>query len=279
VLGSHKDDERKRRMLILESGWRVLNYRVVYFPTAEKLEDLIAGLGRNALLRVRQTMATLGDVSHLLHRSVFKAMCLDLTSDLGTLRNAMDSTSRRWLNRAEKMSDRTRVTVNHPPGREEFVDLYNRFARLHAHSGPLSSKALQRLEGCSDLFMMHCDGRAVSGHLWLRDGPQRRVRLLFSASSRLDGKEEAALSGALNRLLHWHEIEFYKAAGIELYDLGGFDDEHDRESSLTRFKLSLGARIREENNYIFGRGLPVLLFKSYAAMPRLTTVLRGRLPA
>jgi hypothetical protein len=266
-------------MLILERDWGLLNYRVAYFPTAENLDQLVAGLGLNALLRIRQTVATLGEVSHLLQRSVFKAMCLDLTRDLGTLRSGMDSTSRRWLNRAEKMRHRTRVTVNDPAGREEFVDLYNRFARLHAHSGPISGKALQRLIGCSDLFMMYCDGRAVSGHLWLRDEPERRVRLLFSASSRLDGNEEAAISGALNRLLHWQEIEFYKTAGIELYDLGGFENEHDRDSSLTRFKLSLGARIREENDYIFGRGLPVVLFKSYAAMPRLTSVLRGRLPA
>ena len=266
-------------MVIIESDWGFLNYRVAYFPTAEKLEELVAGLGLNALLRIRQTAATLGDASHLLHRSVFKAMCLDLTSDLETLRSAMDSTSRRWLRRAEKMRDRTRVTVNDPAGRAEFVDLYNRFARLHAHSGPLSGKALQRLEGSSDLFMMYCDGRAASGHLWLRDEPEGRVRLLFSASSRLDSKEEAALSGALNRLLHWHEIEFYKAGGFELYDLGGFENEHDRQSSLTRFKLSLGARIREENDYVLGRGLPVVLFRAYAAMPRLTSVLRGRLPA
>lgn len=266
-------------MVILDSGWTLLNYRVAYFPTAEDLERLIRGLGRNALLRVRQTAVALDKVSHLLHRSTFKAICLDLTKDLRTIRSEMDSTSRRWLTRAEKMHTHIRVAVNDPSTREGFVDLYNSFARLHAHSGPLSGKALQRLEACSDLFLIYHDDRAICGHLWLRDQPEHRVRLMFSASSRLNGEQDAALAGALNRFLHWHEIELYKNSGFTVYDLGGFESDSDRESSLTRFKLSLGARIREEHDYIIGRGLPVVLFKAYQAVPQLTSILRGRLPA
>lgn len=266
-------------MIVLESNWRLLNYRVAYFPTAGDVRRLVSGLHRNALLRIRQTPVTLEDAAHVLHRSVFKALCVDLTRDVRALRAAMDSTSRRWLNRAEKMRPRVHVAVNDPTTRDAFVTLYNDFARLHEHSGPLSRSTLEELERCSDLFMLYYETQPVCGHLWLRDGLAGRSRLLCSASSRLNSGEDAALCGALNRFLHWYEMDMYKSSGFTLYDLGGFENDHDRESSLTRFKLSLGAQIREENDYVIGRGIAVLAFLAYRALPQLTTVLRGRLPA
>jgi hypothetical protein len=266
-------------MIVLDRNLVFFKYAVAYFPSAPELDSAISSMPLNSLLRVRQTSADIAEHDHLLRRSVFKTLYIDLTPDAAALRSAMDSTSRRWLNKAEKMRERVRIVVNDKSTFRDFLDLYNRFARLHAHSGPLSPRGLERFAAHSDVYVAYLDARAVCGHVWLRDEAARRVRLLFSASSRLEGKDDAAISGAINRLLHWHQILSYKERGVVTYDLGGFEHDEDLESSLTRFKMSMGARVQEENDYVFGRGIAKLFFGMYTATPQLSSMLRGRLPA
>lgn len=266
-------------MIVLDSDWKVMNYRVVYFPAPDMVRLMSGGLLANELMRVRQTRADVDAHPNLLQRSTFKAICVDLTEDLGTLRRRMDSTCRRWLRKAENVMRRVELRVNDPTTFGDFAKLYNSFASLNKHSGPISARKLAVFAGVSDLYVAYHDGRAACGHLWLRDEGAHRVRLIFSASSRLESKEDANLSGALNRYLHWMEIERYKEQGFELYDMGGFEAEGDIDHSLTRFKLSLGGFIVEENNYCFGRGLAKLAYRLYAKVPSMTAQLRGRLPA
>ncbi|MGH7934539.1 MAG: GNAT family N-acetyltransferase [Candidatus Binataceae bacterium] len=266
-------------MIVLDSDWKLLNYRVIYFPTPEMVRLMSGELLPNELMRVRQTVADVDEHPNLLQRSTFKAICVDLTKDIDTLRRQMDSTCRRWLRKAENLMPGVEIRTNDPATFHDFAQLYNGFASLNKHSGPISAKKLAVFTGVSDLYVAYHDGRAACGHLWLRDEGARRVRLIFSASSRLESKEDANLSGALNRYLHWMEIEQYKKQGFELYDMGGFEAETDIDHSLTRFKLSLGAFIVKENNYCFGRGLAKLAYRLYARVPLMTSQLRGRLPA
>jgi hypothetical protein len=266
-------------LVIVDTNWKVLRYRVAYFPTQQLSELLIYELAANELLRIRQTPAELDDSSNLLRRSVFKSIQIDLSKDLSVLRQKMDETCRRWLRKAGRLLGDVEIRRNSTAAEADFVNLYNRFASRSGHSGPLSTKRLQRFARVSDLLVLYSSGRPICGHVWVRDEVASRVRLLFSASSRLEGKEEASLSGALNRYLHWHEIELFKGEHFDTYDLGGFEAEEDVDDSLTRYKLSLGGSIVQENNYSVGRGVAKLIFKFYEGMPQLNAHLRGRLPA
>lgn len=266
-------------MIVVDTGWSGFRYRVAYFPTGELARLLIGEMGSNELLRLRQMRSDFDDMPTLLYRSSFKAICVDLTEDLETLRGRMDDTCRRWLRKAERLAGEVEIRRNDAEAERDFVLLYNRFAALSGHSGPLTSARLRRFAGRSDLFGLYYRNRLVCGHLWLRDPVADRVRLMFSASSRLEGRREADLSGALNRYLHWREIQLFKNERFAIYDLGGFEADEDIEDSLTRYKLSLGGSIVRENNYWFGRGIARLAFSLYAAMPQLNSLLRGRLPA
>ncbi|MGD0291519.1 MAG: GNAT family N-acetyltransferase [Candidatus Binataceae bacterium] len=266
-------------MVIVDTNWKVFRYRVAYFPTQQLSEMLIHELATNELLRIRQTPAELDNSSNLLRRTVFKSIRINLSEDLSVLRRKMDETCRRWLRKAEKFHGEIEIRRNSPAATADFITLYNRFASRSKHSGPLSPGRLQRFAGMSDLLVLYSRSRPVCGHFWLRDEVASRVRLLFSASSRLEGKEDAILVGALNRYLHWHEIEFFKSEQFDTYDLGGFEAEEDLEDSLTRYKLSLGGSIVRENNYCVGRGVAKLVFKAYEGLPQLNAHLRGRLPA
>jgi hypothetical protein len=266
------------QVLILDTDWKLFNYRVVYFPTKELAQLMLGDLRANELVRIRQTSATLEGHPDLLRQSEFKSICIDLTEDLATLRKKLDSTCRRWLRKAEAMSE-VEIRINDPATYSDFIDLYNRFAARSGHSGPISARSLAKYAEASDLLAVYHQGLMACGHLWLRDEVARRVRLVFSASARLESKRDADLSGALNRHLHWQEIEKYKSEGFELYDMGGFEADEDVSHPLTRFKLSLGAFILKENNYCFGRGLAKLIYRIYAGVPLLTSQLRGRLPA
>jgi hypothetical protein len=266
------------QVLVLDTDWKLVNYRVVYFPTTELAQVMLADLRLNELMRVRQTGATLEGHPDLLRQSEFKAICIDLTEDLATLRRKLDLTCRRWLRKGEAMRE-VEIRTNDPATHGDFIDLYNRFAARNGHSGPISARTLAKYAEISDLLVVYYQGLATCGHLWLRDEVARRVRLVFSASARLESRRDANLSGALNRHLHWQEIEKYKHEGFELYDMGGFEADEDISHPLTRFKLSLGAFILKENNYCFGRGLAKLMYRIYAGVPLLTSQLRGRLPA
>jgi hypothetical protein len=266
-------------LVIVDTSWGVFRYRVAYFPTQQLSEMLIRELGPNELLRIRQTPAKLAESTNLLEHSVFRSISIDLSADLSVLRQKMDETCKRWLRKAEKLLGEVEIRRNGAAAQADFITLYNRFARRSKHSGPLSPKRLERFARISDLLVLYSHGRPVCGHVWLRDEVASRVRLLFSASSRLEGREDANLSGALNRYLHWYEMELFKNEQFDRYDLGGFEADSDADDSLTRYKLSLGASILYENNYSIGRGVAKLVYRVYQSMPQMNSHLRGRLPA
>jgi hypothetical protein len=266
-------------MIILDTHWPMLSYRVVYFPTPQMLDLMLSDLRPNQLIRIRQTRAAFEYHPYLVRRSAFRAICIDLTNSLDSLQRRMDATCRRWLRKAANVRHQIDIRVNDQATYHDFIRLYNSFAARHRHSGPISDKALARLRRVSDLFVAYYQGRPACGHLWLRDEVCSRTRLIFSASSRLEGRQEANLSSLVNRYLHWAEIEKYRAEGFDLYDMGGFENEADLSHSLTRFKLSLGGFLLTENNFCFATGFARLAYRIFDGLPGLLPRLRGRLPA
>ncbi len=266
-------------MIKVERNLPGLDYRVVYFPTGPEISAMLREMRLNAIVRVRQTRVVLDAAPNLLAHDRFYALCLDLTGSLEAIQAKMNSTCARYIRKAAKLDGRLEIDRNSPRAERDFLDVYNAFAALKKHSGPLFRATLDSMRAVSDIFVIYADGRAVAGHLWMLDPSSKRVRLMFAASTRLEGSEQGTFVASLNRYLHWHEIQLYKSEGFEFYDFGGFQSPADAEHPLNKFKLSFGAFIVEEHDYVFGRGLGSLAYRLYRMIPSFSAHMRGRLPA
>ena len=233
----------------------------------------------NELIRVRQTRVELDDAPNLLAHDRFYTVCIDLTPSLDDMQAKMHSRGARYIRAAAKMGERLEIEKNSPRAERDFIDVYNSFAELKKHSGPLSRATLDSMRTVSDTFVIYCDGKAIAGHLLLLDPSGKRVRQMFGASIRLEGNERGTFVSSIHRYLNWHEIQHYKSEGFELFDFGGFQSPADAEHPLNKFKLSFGAVIVEEHDYVFGRGLGSLAYRCYRMIPSFSALLRGRLPA
>src|SRR5208282_6117575 len=92
-----------------------------------------------------------------------------------------------------------------------------------------------------------------------------RVRLILSASRRLENAEDSALAGILNRYLHWREIQCYGAEGIALFDLGGIEDD---SSPITKFKLSFGGFEKVEHSFVLADRVTLAAHSFYRRLQR-----------
>ncbi len=115
-----------------------------------------------------------------------------------------------------------------------------------------------------DIFLCRWQGIPIAAHVILRDRP-RRARLLLSGTADRTNDRLRSVLGPCNRLLHWHELRYYKAEGYGFYDFGGCDlDKKSPTHLISRFKLSFGGQVVAEPR--------VYLAKS----PALRAVLRAR---
>ncbi len=223
--------------------------------------NLITELRFRELVRVQQASA---ELPQDFQKSVIMQWrshtnIIDLSRELESIWHNLDSKSCRYeIRKAEKMKNKLQITVNPPP--KEFLKIYNAFVQRHGHTTPLTMKRLHQYLTHSDIFMIYMSSKPVVGHLLLRDENTSRIRLIFSASIRLEGQKWARITAPLNRYLHWYEFQHYKSQGFKFYDFGGITDG---VSGIDKFKLSFGGNCVEENNYIFGNalgGIPYIVY-------------------
>ncbi len=93
-----------------------------------------------------------------------------------------------------------------------------------------------------DVFLCTSQGMPLAAHVILRD-PPGRARLLFSGGPDRSDKCVRNLVGPCNRLLHWHELQYYKAQGFRYYDFGGIDLRENSSEPNPQFKLSFGGEV------------------------------------
>jgi lipid II:glycine glycyltransferase (peptidoglycan interpeptide bridge formation enzyme) len=113
-----------------------------------------------------------------------------------------------------------------------------------------------------DIFLCKCQGIPLAAHVILRD-PPGRARLLMSGIADRNDERFRSVVGPCNRLLHWHELQHYKAKGFRLYDFGGIELDRSLFEPNPDFKLSFGGEVVAE---------PMLYL---AKNPALRAVLRG----
>lgn len=164
----------------------------------------------------------------------FHTLVMDLTLSEEQLWERLEKkTCRYQLNKAKKLGGA--VTVNEHL--DAAFDLFDDFFRRKPFRPPLARSEWQRIVGHCDVFVAHHDGAPIAAHVVLKDPPRARA-LMSATADRADAAARGAVS-ALNRHLHWHEFNHYRARGLTAYDFGGIVvDENAPEYAITEFKLT-----------------------------------------
>jgi hypothetical protein len=261
-------------MVVVDGRRLIWQDKLVFFPSISESQNLLNGLHHNVILRIRQMSDQLHEHSNLIHSSNFRTSCIDLTKNIGTIYDEMDSMTQRYIRKAEKMRGRWDIRTNAPRSYEDFLQLYNSFVRLKGHTHPLSRRRLQEYLNVADVWVICFDERPIAGRLLVRDDTVKRVRMVLSPTSRLAGEEDARLSGTLNRYLHWYELMTYKDQGMQLYDFGGVGDG---SGTIARFKLSFGGFRTQDYSYVFAGSLGMIAYKVYKSLLQCGINLRSSL--
>jgi FemAB family len=231
----------------------IVRYEAIYFPNESTIREIAENLSSTRIARLFFTPYNLAGARCVIARYLARTSCVNLDNSSDSLWQAMDATCRRQIRRAEKLAERVKIERNGANGAQDFLPLLNALAVAKRDVATISAQQLAMLGSNRDIFMLYLDGKPQGGHLFLQDSEAGRARMLHSANRRLQAPEQARLLADLNRLLHWHEIQFYRDQGIKLYDFGGIsNDPHD---GVARFKLSFGGDTREEYIY-FCAGIP-----------------------
>jgi lipid II:glycine glycyltransferase (peptidoglycan interpeptide bridge formation enzyme) len=174
----------------------------------------------------------------------------DLTRDEDILFADMNRTCRQQVRKMQRLCDRIEVHRNDTTAYHDFLGIHNDFAALKKHSERLSEARLEAYKLVSDVMVAYFDGRPICGHLILRDPQLKRVGVLLSASTRLNGQEPSTFISSLNRWLHWYEMRCFKSEGMKVYDICGIGTDTPETAAIANFKKSFGGTQVLEHNYV-----------------------------
>lgn len=230
----------------------LLRYRKFWFPGRAEAAEISNSLRPYDVARFFAVSPALNSVSHLVEQYRMRTVCIDLSAGLDAVLKGMKSTSCRYrIRRAEKMLERVAIETASEKANRDFLTVYNNFSRAKGLP-ELAARWIQENSAHCETLVLYLDGDPLCTHLLLRDPQTSIVRLLHSGSRRLESPELAAACGALNRYLHWHEMQRYSAQGFANFDFGGIGDSDD---PITRFKLSFGGTVVTQYFYLLS-GLP-----------------------
>jgi hypothetical protein len=191
---------------------RLLSYKMVFFANEASLHRVAENLRPTELARFFYMTEKLDGSRFVIGRDRNRTVCNDLRQPLEKMWKGLAHCSRTDIRRAERLVARVRITCNEEASREDFLAVFNDFARLKDGVRQISSRILQRYERFTDRLVLYLDGQPMVVNLVLRDPESGRVRGLYSGSRRLDTDDpkKARLVGNLNRMLHWHNMRLYK---------------------------------------------------------------------
>lgn len=105
----------------------------------------------------------------------------------------------------------------------------------------------------NDIFLCKWEGIPVVVHQVMRGYPDRARLILSGSADRVDPRFHDIV-GPCNRLLHWHELQYYKAQHYQVYDFGGCVlDKQSSQYPITQFKVSFGAEVVAEPHLYLAR--------------------------
>ena len=145
-----------------------------------------------------------------------------------------------------------------------FIEFYNRFAAAR-NIDLLNEKRLVEMGKYLKLSTAVFNNQTVAAHSYMVDEEAGIVRLMHSASERLNENYDKQLSGKINKLLHYNDMLNFKKAGFAVYDFGGYTNNTGDKGlqGINNFKLSFGGNKVECINYF---SYSYYILKKMAAM-------------
>jgi Acetyltransferase (GNAT) domain len=225
---------------------RLLRYRKFWFPSRGQAKEISESLRPDDVVRFFAVSPALQSPPHLVEHYKIDTLWIDLSAGPEAVLNGMQRKScRHEIQRAEKMLARVAIEIGSEKADRDFLIVYNEFSRAKGLPG-LRSRWIRDNSAHQETLVLYLDGQPLCSHLLLRDQETGIVRLLYSGSRRLESREQSVACGALNRYLHWHEIQRYYAQGFLTFDFGGLG----RPESISRFKLSFGGAVHSQHFYL-----------------------------
>jgi hypothetical protein len=179
----------------------------------------------------------------------FYTRIVDLTQSPDALLAQMDGFTAADIKKAAK-KDQTfcqKIDAKDQIALCEFADFYDRFAALK-HLDPADRGWLERTAQADSLDIWAADtpaGERQAYHVFYREG--ERVRSLHAASfyAHASSKEAQRKIGRANRLLIWESMMHYQAAGLKIFDLGGWYNGSTNSGLLgvNKFKQGFGGKV------------------------------------
>jgi hypothetical protein len=225
----------------------LLRYREFWFPSRTQAMEISKSLRPDDVVRFFAVSPALDTLPHLVEQYRMHTVWINLSAGPDAVLNGMKKKScRREIRHAEKMLGRVTIEIGSEKANRDFLTVYNNFTRAKGLP-ELHARWIQENSAHCETFVLYLDGEALCSHLLLRDPETNIVRPLYSGSRRLESPEHASACGALNRYLHWHEMQRYYTQGFMYFDFGGIS--HLGES-IARFKLSFGGTVLPQHFYL-----------------------------
>lgn len=126
---------------------------------------------------------------------------------------------------------------------EEFVAFFNAFANAK-NIDPISKQRIIEMGDSLELSYANLNGEMLVAHSYLVDPKVGIVRLVHSASRRLDETIDRNVIGRANKLLTYKDILHYQSKNYKILDFGGYADHTEDKSlkGINEFKLSFGGQ-------------------------------------
>ncbi len=174
----------------------------------------------------------------------FKKVFFTLHSDLRLSEEEIVKKFSSTIRNEIKRSEREGCVFNSSESTENFVSLYNDFAKQREIAG-ITFEKLDELQDNLILTSSSMDGVIISAHSYLVDYDLKKVRLLHSGSQRFSEGLDRNMIARSNKFLHYMDMVQFKRDGFQTYDWGGiaFDTKDKGIQGINKFKESFGGEL------------------------------------
>jgi hypothetical protein len=245
----------------------------VYYPQLHEATTIAGALAPNRIVYLRQAPRYLALSRSAVRYRPFQTTLLDLTRDTDELFKGFSQNCRRQVRKAERAGGTIEVHRNDATAYRDFLVIHNGFVAIKRHAGRISERRLDEIKPFVDVLVAYFEGEPICGHVMIRDEVLQRIGLVWSASTRLNGKVAPTTVSSLNRWLHWYEVQVYKLEGMCVYDFGGVGCDTPELAGIARFKHSFGGTRVIEHNYIVTRSAGRAAVRLFYALRRIRSVL------
>jgi hypothetical protein len=134
---------------------QLFSYKLVFFANADSLDRIVKRLKPTEMARLLHTNKGLDGSRFVVKRERTFTVCNDLRQPLETLWKSFAPYNRAEIRKAERLVERVRITRNEPAGLDDFIAVYNDFARLKDGVWPISARLLNRYDGFADRLVLY----------------------------------------------------------------------------------------------------------------------------